>query len=231
MPLDTATAAVAVDLVALTILDDELCVRVAKRQTPPFRDHWALPGRRISEEEDLFATAELELARATGLAELPVHHIEQLAAYGDPRRDPRGRVVSIAYLALVAGASTWTHTPTRRWAAVSELLEQPSATSALAFDHHQILVDGVERARAELEYTPLAAALCPETFTVGELRHVYEVVWSVRLDPRNFHRKVTSTAGFLAPAGAKTTRDGGRPAEVYRLGNARTLHPPLTRPG
>lgn len=229
MPLDTATAAVAVDLVALTILDDELCVRVAKRQTPPFRDHWALPGRLISEEQDLFATAELELARATGLAELPVHHIEQLAAYGDPRRDPRGRVVSIAYLALVAGASTWTHTPSRRWAAVSDLLEQPAAASPLAFDHREILADGVARTRAKLEYTPLAGAFCPETFTVSELRHVYEVVWGVHLDPRNFHRKATSTPGFLAPTGSKTTRDGGRPAELYRTGDALTFHPPLTR--
>jgi 8-oxo-dGTP diphosphatase len=100
----------------------------------------------------------------------------------------------------------------------------------LAFDHGRILADGVERARAKLEYSPLAAAFCPPRFTVGELRRVYEAVWGVALDPRNFHRKVTGTPGFLVPAGGTTARQGGRPAQLFRLGDAGLLNPPMLRP-
>jgi 8-oxo-dGTP diphosphatase len=109
---------------------------------------------------------------------------------------------------------------------VAPLLQDPRA---LAFDHHRILGDGVERARAKLEYTPLGAAFCPADFTVAELRRVYEAVWGVILDPRNFHRKVTGTPGFLAPTGVTTTRDGGRPARLYRAGSLEILHPAMLR--
>ena len=89
--------------------------------------------------------------------------------------------------------------------------------------------DGLERARAKLEYSPLAAAFCADEFTVAELRHVYEVVWGTELDPRNFHRKVTGSPGFLAPTGRTTTRNGGRPAQLYRRGKATLLNPPISR--
>ena len=111
-----------------------------------------------------------------------------------------------------------------RWAPVAVL------AGTLAFDHGQILADGVERARAKLEYSTLGCAFCAETFTVAELRRVYEVVWGVALDPRNFHRKVTSTEGFVDATGDSTTRDGGRPAQLYRVGPAPVLQPPLSRP-
>jgi 8-oxo-dGTP diphosphatase len=87
----------------------------------------------------------------------------------------------------------------------------------------------VERARAKLEYTSLAAAFCPPEFTVAELRRVYEIVWGTPLDPRNFHRKVTGADRFLVPTGRTTTRDGGRPAQLFHRGTATTLHPPMTR--
>ncbi|EOD59700.1 NUDIX hydrolase [Amycolatopsis vancoresmycina DSM 44592] len=99
----------------------------------------------------------------------------------------------------------------------------------LAFDHDRILADGLERARAKLEYSPLATAFCPPEFTVAELRRVYEVVWDTRLDPRNFHRKVTGADGLLEPTGRTTTRDGGRPAQLYRRGEADLLYPPMLR--
>jgi 8-oxo-dGTP diphosphatase len=105
-----------------------------------------------------------------------------------------------------------------------------AASSSLAFDHAKILADGVERARAKLEYSPLAAAFCPAEFTVGELRRVYEAVWGVALDPRNFHRKVTGTPGFLIPIGDTTARQGGRPAQLFRLGDVTLLNPPMLRP-
>ncbi len=100
----------------------------------------------------------------------------------------------------------------------------------MAFDHARILRDGVERARAKLEYTTLGAAFCPDEFTVAELRRVYEIVWDTPLDPRNFHRKVTGADRFLLPAEAFTARDGGRPARLYRRGPAALLHPPMLRP-
>ena len=87
----------------------------------------------------------------------------------------------------------------------------------------------MERARAKLEYSPLATAFCPDEFTISELRGIYEAVWGVSLDPRNFHRKATKTDGFVIPLGATTTRDGGRPAQLFRRGPATTLYPPLTR--
>lgn len=99
----------------------------------------------------------------------------------------------------------------------------------LAFDHGAILRDGVERARAKLEYTPLGAVFCPPEFTVAELRQIYEAVWGTSLDPRNFHRKVTGTPGFVVVTGASTTRNGGRPAQLYRRGPATLLHPAMLR--
>lgn len=89
----------------------------------------------------------------------------------------------------------------------------------------------MERARAKLEYTPLATSFCHEPFTVGELRRVYEIVWGQALDPRNFHRKVTGAPGFLVETGRTTTRQGGRPAMLYRRGTADLLLPPMLRAG
>jgi 8-oxo-dGTP diphosphatase len=157
-------------------------------------------------------------------------HLEQLATYGAPRRDPRGRVVTVAYLALLPNLSApaaGSDAADARWSPADELLEDPRR---LAFDHHRILSDGVERARAKLEYSPLGAAFCASEFTIAELRRVYEAVWGTPLDPRNFHRKVTGTPGFIVATGRTTTRDGGRPAQLYRRGEATLLHPAMLRP-
>jgi ADP-ribose pyrophosphatase YjhB (NUDIX family) len=220
--------AVTVDLVVITIRGGRLCVLVVRRGLPPFRGRWALPGGFVLEEEALLEAAERELAEETGLEELPVH-LEQLASYGDPRRDPRMRVVSVAYLALAAELpepAAGSDAAEALWEPVDELLSRPKR---LAFDHDRILADGLERARAKLEYSPLATAFCAVEFTVAELREVYEVVWGTRLDPRNFHRKVTGSPGFLVPTGRRTTRNGGRPAQLYRRGKATLLNPPITR--
>jgi 8-oxo-dGTP diphosphatase len=135
----------------------------------------------------------------------------------------------VTYLALVPDLPTpvaGTDAASAEWVAVTEVLGD---AQRLAFDHHRILTDATERARAKLEYSPLAAAFCPDEFTISELRGIYEAVWGVQLDPRNFHRKATKTDGFVIPLGATTTRDGGRPAQLFRRGPAATLHPPLTR--
>jgi 8-oxo-dGTP diphosphatase len=224
----TVTFAVAVDLVVLTIREDRLCALVVRRGIPPYRGRWALPGGFVHEDEDLPDAARRELVEETGLQDLPVH-LEQLASYGAPGRDPRQRVVSVAYLALAAelpDPTAGTDAAEARWRPVSELFE---GQRRLAFDHAEILADGVERARAKLEYSPLATAFCVEEFTVAELRQVYEVVWGQRLDPRNFHRKVTGSPGFLIPTGKYTRRNGGRPAQLYRRGKAVILNPPISR--
>ncbi|WP_442875830.1 NUDIX hydrolase [Amycolatopsis sp. NBC_01488] len=137
------------------------------------------------------------------------------------------RVVTVAYLALAPDLPTpraGTDAAEARWTPVRSLTGEH-----LAFDHDRILADGLERARAKLEYSPLATAFCPPEFTVAELRRVYELVWDTRLDPRNFHRKVTGAEGLLEPTGRTTTRDGGRPAQLYRRGKAELLYPPMLR--
>jgi 8-oxo-dGTP diphosphatase len=220
--------AVAVDLVVFTVREERLCVLVVRRGIRPYRGRWALPGGFVHEDEALVDAAERELAEETGLDDVAVH-LEQLATYGDPRRDPRLRVVSVAYLAFAAALpepEAGTDAADARWHPVADLLAD---RRRLAFDHDTILADGLERARAKLEYSPLATAFCADEFTVAELRRVYEVVWGTRLDPRNFHRKVTGADGFLVPTGRQTTRDGGRPAQLYRRGDATVLNPPITR--
>jgi 8-oxo-dGTP diphosphatase len=233
--------AVTVDLVVLTVRDGALSALVIRRGEEPFAGQLALPGGFVREAESLDRAASRELAEETGLADLPVH-LEQLATYGAVDRDPRMRVVSVAYLALAPDLPTpraGGDAESAAWRPVAPMLPAlfPGATahtgttgSPLAFDHAKILADGVERARAKLEYSPLAAAFCPPQFTVGELRRVYEAVWGVVLDPRNFHRKVTGTPGFLVPVGGTTARQGGRPAQLFRLGTATLLNPPMLRP-
>jgi 8-oxo-dGTP diphosphatase len=216
--------AVTADLVVLTIRGERLCALVVRRGEEPYLGQWALPGGFVLPDEDLDDAAARELEEETGLAVGTVH-LEQLRSYGAPDRDPRMRVVTVAYLALAPDLPTpkaGSDAADARWAPVDEL-------RSLAFDHDRILADGLERARAKLEYTPLATAFCGPEFTVAELRRVYELVWGGELDPRNFHRKVTGVGGLLVSTGSTTTRDGGRPAQLYRRGDATVLHPPMPR--
>ena len=223
------TAALTVDLVVLTVRDDELSVLLVRRGIAPFLDRWALPGGFVMGDEGLLDAAERELAEETGIVTVRAH-LEQLATYGAPGRDPRGRVVSCAYLALLPdmpAPSAGSDAADATWVPVEQVLADGAS---LAFDHDEILRDGLERARSKIEYTPLATAFCEPEFTVAALRRVYEAVWGVALDPRNFHRKVTTTPGFVAATTGTTTRDGGRPAQLYRRGDASVLHPAMLRP-
>jgi ADP-ribose pyrophosphatase YjhB (NUDIX family) len=209
--------AVTVELVVLTVRDGRLSVLLVRRDVPPHAGELALPGGFVRPQEDLLDTAARELAEGVGLA-LPGHHLEQLGSYAAPDRDPRGRVLGVGHLALVPDApATGGH-----WSPVDE-------TGPLAFDHAAILADGVERARAKLEYTTLAASFCPEPLTVTQLRQVYEAVWGARIDPRNFNRKVTSTPGFLLPTEEYARSGRGRPAQLFKRGPATALHPPMLR--
>jgi len=219
---------VTVDVVALTIRSDTLCALVVRRSEEPHRGRWALPGGFVDVEEDLAPAAERELLEETGVR---VDTLEQLATYGAPGRDPRGRMVSVAHLAVIPGApeaKAGSDAADVEWRAVTTLLRPRQ----LAFDHRRILADGVERARSKLEYTNLATRFVPELFTITELRDVYDVIWGSELDPGNFHRKVVSgTDGFVEETGARRSGGAGRPARLFRAGPAVSLNPPLTRAG
>jgi 8-oxo-dGTP diphosphatase len=221
--------AIAVDLAILTVRADQLQILMVERGIEPYQGMLALPGGFLqSRKEDLDVAAARELLEETGLPAEHLH-LEQLRTYGAPERDPRGRVITVCYLALVpnlplpkAGGDA----QAARWVPVEHVLGRGAA---VAFDHRTIITDALERARGKLEYTSLGAAFCPPEFTIAELRRVYEIVWGRRLDPRNFHRKISGMAGFLQPTGDRTTRDGGRPAALFRRGPARLIHPPLLR--
>jgi 8-oxo-dGTP diphosphatase len=224
--------AVTVDLAVFTVRENRLQVLLVERGEAPYRGAWALPGGFVLPRESAGQAARRELAEETGLSERTATalHLEQLRTYSDPDRDPRMRVVSVAYTALVpdlpeprgggdAARAVWrTHTP--------------GAGGPLAFDHGNILADAYDRIGAKLEYTCLATAFCPPEFTLGELRQVYETVWGVRLDQPNFRRKVLATPGFVQALEGPPRRTGGpgKPAVRYRAGSATTLHPPLLRP-
>jgi len=221
--------AVTVDVVLLTVRHDVFSVLLVERDTHPYRGKLALPGGFVAPDEDLDQAAVRRLERETGVRR-DVAHVEQLGAFGAPDRDPRMRVVSVAYLVFapdLEAPAPGKGTRSVAWFPVGRV-----DACALAFDHDRVLAAGVERARAKLEYTPLAAAFVGEQFTVGELRRVYEAVWGHPLDPRNFHRKVTGTPDFLVPVGrpAPVGPEGGRPAALFRRGPARALRPAMLRP-
>jgi 8-oxo-dGTP diphosphatase len=215
-PPSTPWFSVSVDLVALTVRDGTLAVLTTERP-----DGVALPRSFVDPDEDLASGADRLLHRAAG-AELRRHHLEQLGSYGAADRDPDGRVLAVGYLVLAPGLDLASHADA--WIAVDDL-----DLAAMALDHATILDDGVERARAKLEYTTLATSFCSERFTMSELRGVYETVWATGLDPRNFNRKVLATEGFTVATDERTNRGGGRPARLYTAGPATVLHPPLTR--
>lgn len=219
-------ARVASDVVALTLRDDVLHVALVRRLAAAAAGQWALPGGFLLDDESAEQAAYRELAEEAGLRRGVT--LEQLATYSDPRRDTDhdDRVVSVAWLALAAdlpATRPGTDAGAASWVPVATALRR-----RLAFDHRQILRDGVERARAKLEYTTLATAFLPETFTMSELRGVYSAVWGVELNAANFHRKVHSIRGFVEETG-ETRAGRGRPAALLRAGSTRTLHPPLLR--
>jgi 8-oxo-dGTP diphosphatase len=218
---------VTADLAILTVRADQLQVLVIERGNEPFRGWLALPGGFLRAGEDVRETAERELAEETALDGTALH-LEQYGVYSHPDRDPRGRVISVAFLAIAPDLpvpAAGTDASQARWAPLGSVRDN------FAFDHLSILDDAVERARTQLELTTLAAAFCAPAFTMGDLRRVYEVVWGVTLDPRNFSRKVASTDGFIVPTGGKRVPETGRPAVLYRRGPAQALNPPLMRGG
>ncbi len=226
---DYPRPAVTVDLVVFTILDTDLKLLLIRRREHPFRGKWALPGGfvRVGDEvvdqgENLEDAAERELAEETGLPRGSVF-LEQLYTFGRAGRDPRMRVITVAYYALVRPTlAPFVHAGSdasdARWASIQEL--EPAA---LAFDHELILRKALERIRGKIDYSAIAFELVPETFSITELRAVHEVIKGESYDPANFRRRFKRMLadGILEPAPGKRAT-GRRPAAVYRFKDRRT---------
>jgi 8-oxo-dGTP diphosphatase len=213
--------AVAVDLVVLTVFDADLKVLLVERDLPPFRGDWALPGGFVRVGaggvggESLEGAARRELQEETGLRP---GWLQQLAAFGSPDRDPRSRVITVAYFALVSpdlAPRAGSDAADARWCSVAS--ELPS----LAFDHAEILAAALTRIRSELDRQPLALHLVGATFTIAELRAVYETVDGKPYDRGNFRRRFRRMLadGLVEQAPGKRVTVS-KPALVYRFTSA-----------
>ena len=238
-PRDYPPNAVTADVILLTIRSGRLAVLLVERANPPQSGSWALPGGHLNPDESITQTALRELTEETGLTAEPAH-LEQLQTYSTPGRDARDikmRVTSVAYLAFMPDPGTpraGSDARSARFWAVDDLPEfNPSLSSdegpILAFDHADMLRDGLERAASKLEYTTLATAFVDDQFTISDLRHVYESVWRSNIDPANFSRKVKATPGFIDSTGVKRAT-GRAPAGLYVKGVADIISPPFFRP-
>jgi len=208
---------VTVDVVILTITDEQLSVLLIRRGGAPYQNHWALPGGFKHPDETLDQAARRELREEAGI-DAPAH-LAQLQAYGDPGRDQRTNVVSIAYLAVVRDLAAPAPGGDATEAKVFPVSQSLAARVRLAFDHKRILKDAVDRVGAELEHSGLATAFVGPTFTLSELRSVYETVWGTPLDAANFRRSlISSDARFVESTGqtAPPGPEGGRPPELFR---------------
>ena len=204
---------VSVDIVIFTVSDSSLQVLLVKRGVPPFEGQYAIPGGFIRDGESPEHAALRELYEETGVRNV---FLEQLYTFGDPKRDPRGRVITIAYyaliasdqLSLVAGADA----AEACWFPMSDL-------PPLAFDHRAILDYATERLRNKLEYTTVGFQLLPEKFTLSELQTVYEAILGRKLDKRNFRRKI-ALLRILKPL-REWQRTGRKPAQLFRFAAAK----------
>jgi 8-oxo-dGTP diphosphatase len=217
-PLEFPSFAVTVDVVVLTIADESLHVLLVRRGVPPFEGVWAIPGGFKRPDESLDDAARRELLEETGID--ATGQLWQFGAYGDPERDPRMNVVTVAYLAVlrdVQGVVGGTDAAAAALIPVSSVLH---GSVQLAFDHERILADALERVRVDLGRTGIATAFVGPSFTLAELREVYEEIWAVRIDAANFRRSLLAEEGWVIPTGrlARPGPVGGKPAELYRAG-------------
>jgi 8-oxo-dGTP diphosphatase len=206
---------VAADAAIFTVRDGELMVLLIQMKKAPYAGMWAVPGGLLGDAETSQAAARRILEAQTGVTDA---HLEQLAAFDDPKRDALGRVVSLAYVALVPSEhvelkTTEKYADVRWWPARS--------LPSLAYDHREIVKVGVSRLRAKLEYTNVAWSLLPKSFTLTRLQDAYETILGKGLDKRNFRHKILDL-DILEPTGKKSSAGAHRPAELYRFRKRKT---------
>jgi 8-oxo-dGTP diphosphatase len=223
---------VTADLVIMTIQDGILKVLLVVRGTEPFKGRLALPGGFLRPGESNMDAAVRELNEETGLDPTRLS-LEQVGSYSEVDRDPRGRVITCAFLAVapdlpVPKPHLDSDAASASWVPVFGVVDNDSA---LAFDHSQILRDAVHQAQLKLQYSTVATSFCQPEFTISELREVYEAVWNTSLDRANFHRKVKKATEFIVPTDRTRQPKGnrGRPAELYRAGGGTELVNPILR--
>ena len=221
--------AVTVDVVILTMSEGLLQVLLVCRGEAPFEGMWAIPGGFKRPTETLDEAAKRELHEETGVDGAAL--LTQFGAYGDPGRDPRMNVVTVAYLAVLRDVGAVVAGSDAAAAALIPVSDVLNGKVELAFDHLRIVRDAVERVRVELEVSGVAKAFVGPTFTLAELRGVYEAIWGVQLDAANFRRSVVAEDGWVIPTGrrARPGPSGGRPAELYRAGRAWSQGGPIHR--
>jgi len=209
--------AVTVDIVIFTLRDDDLQVLLVKRKYPPYQGLWAIPGGYVQADESLEDAAIRELREETGIGVgdletgATVPYIEQLYTFGDPGRDPRGRVITVAYFALVPtplATQAGSDASDAEWKSVHNLPK-------MAFDHARIVQYALKRLRYKLEYSAVGFQLLPPAFTLSELQRAYETVLGEKLDKRNFRRRILQ-AQVIEETGQYQTGEG-RPAMLYRF--------------
>ena len=206
--------AVTVDCVVFGMDDQGLKVLLIRRDLEPYRSHWALPGGFVEMEEGLDAAARRELEEETGLKGV---YLEQLYTFGDVGRDPRGRVISVAYYALVKLSE---HPPKAASDAREAAWFGVRDIPALAFDHKHVLQVALERLRGKVRYCPIGVELLPAKFTLTQLQRVYEVVLERNLDKRNFRKKILSL-GCLVELPEMQRDVSHRAARLYRFDRQR----------
>ena len=221
--------AVTVDVVILTMSEGTLHMLLVRRGEAPFEGMWAIPGGFKRPTETLDEAARRELVEETSV-DVP-SLLTQFGAYGDPGRDPRVNVVTVGYLAVLRDVGTVVPGTDAVDAALTPVSDVLNETIDLAFDHAQIVRDAIERVRVELEVSGIATAFVGTTFTMAELRAVYEAIWGVQLDAANFRRSIVAEDGWVIPTGrrARPGPGGGRPAELYKAGRAWSHGGPIHR--
>ena len=222
--------AVTVDVVVLTMSEGVLHVLLVRRGEAPFKGMWAVPGGFKRPTETLDEAAKRELVEETGVNAASL--LTQFGAYGDPERDPRMNVVTVGYLAVLRDMGAIMAGTDAAAAALIPVSDVLKGKIDLAFDHLRIVGDAIDRVRLELEVTGIATAFVGETFTLAELRAVYEAVWGVQLDGANFRRSVTAEEGWVIPTGrrAQSGSAGGKPAELFRAKRVWKRRGPIRRP-